>query len=277
MSLLDSFIEVAPYLNELTLNDIGVTITDTEKYLLFVKGKKIPQLVEKGQSIPENTVVAQCLKTGKKVINKVPADVFGFPYIASGIPIKENGKIVGAVSFVISIDKHEQLQKLAEELSAGLEELTSASQLIDEGSSKLFNISQNLLEKSEDTNQSIGETDEILKFIQGVAKKTNLLGLNASIEAARYGQEGRGFGVVANEIRKLANNSSDSIKKIEEILKNIKQTSNEQNEIINEIFNIAKDQAEAIKNIYSSVQQLYASINILVEEAKRLTDKDEEV
>lgn len=270
--LLDSFVRVAPFLNELTLNDIGVTVTDTEKYLTFVRGKQVPQLVEKGQLVPENTVVGQCLKTGKKIIDKVSADVFGFPYIACGIPIRENNKIVGAVSFVISIEQQEKLQFLAEELSAGLEELTDSSQLIDEGSNKLFNISHRLLEKSEDTNRSIGETDEVLRFIQDIAKKTNLLGLNASIEAARYGQEGKGFGVVANEIRKLANNSSDSIKKIEEILKNTKRTSNEQNEIINEIFQIAKEQAEAIKTINSSIQQLYASINILVDEAKNLTD-----
>ncbi len=269
--LLHSFVRVAPYINDLTLDDMGVTVTDTEKYLIFIKGKKVPQLVEKGQKIPENTVVGQCLKTGKKVINKVPADVFGFPYIACGIPIREDNKIVGAVSFVISIEQQDKLQSLAEDLSSGLEELTASSELIDEGSDKLYNISKELMTKSEEANVSIGETDEVLRFIQNISKQTNLLGLNASIEASRYGQEGKGFGVVANEIRKLANSSSDSILKIEEILKKTKETSKDQTEIISEISRIAKEQTEAIKNINSSIQQLYASINILVEEAKNLT------
>jgi len=52
----------------------------------------------------------------------------------------------------------------------------------------------------------------------------------------------------------------------------LQQQTIEQNEIINEIFQIAKEQAEAIKTINSSIQQLYASINILVDEAKNLTD-----
>lgn len=270
--LLNSFVKVAPYINNLTLEDTGVTVSDTEKYLIFIKGDRVPQLVEAGQSIPETTVVAQCMKAGKKVVNKVDAEVFGFPYIACGIPIKENNKIVGAISFVISIEKQEKLLSLSEELSGGLEELTSISQLIDEDSDQLFNISSDLLLKSNKSRLHIEETDGVLRFIQNVAKQTNLLGLNASIEASRVGQEGKGFEVVAREIRKLAVNSSESIQKIEEILNGIKETSGEQESVINEIVSITKNQAEAIKNINGSIQQLYASINVLVEETKDLTN-----
>lgn len=272
-NLLECFVKVAPYINSLTIEDIGVTVSDTKKYLAFVKGDQVPQLVNEGEPIPESTIVAQCIRSGKRVINKVSADVFGFPYVACGIPIKENNEIVGAVSFVISIDKQEKLLSLAEELSGGLEELTQSSQLIDTGSEKLFNISKELLTKSNESNVHIDETDGILKIIQNIANQTNLLGLNAAIEAARVGQEGKGFGVVAQEIRKLAINSSDSISKIEEILKGIKETSNEQSTIIDDINSIIKNQAEVIKNINSSIQQLYAAINILVDEAKSLTSE----
>lgn len=271
-NLLDSFVVVAPYINKITLNDMGVTVTDTERYLIFVKGKQVPQLVEKGDAIPENTVVAQCMKTGKKVINRVSAEVFGFPYIACGVPILEDNKIIGAVSFVISIEQQDKLQSLTEELSSGLEELTASSELVNEGSGKLHDISNELLIKSKESNVYIEETDEVLRFIQKIAKQTNLLGLNASIEAARYGQEGKGFGVVADEIRKLAISSSDSILKIEEILKGTKETYKEQAKIIGDIGGIIKEQTDDMKNINASIQQLYASINILVEEARNLTN-----
>ena len=270
--LLNSFVKIAPYINQLTLEDTGVTVADREKYLIFVKGNQVPQLVEAGQSIPETTVVAQCMRAGKKVINKVGAEVFGFPYIACGIPIREDNKIVGAISFVISIEKQEKLLFLTEELSGGLEELTSISQLINDDSDRLFNITNDLLTKSNKSKMHIEETDGVLRFIQNIAKQTNLLGLNASIEASRVGQEGKGFAVVAHEIRKLAVNSSESIQKIEEILKGIKETSEEQDGVINEIVSISKNQAEAIKGINGSIQQLYASINVLVEETRDLTN-----
>lgn len=268
--ILNSFVKVAPYINSLTLEDVGVTVADRDKYLTFVRGVDVPQLVNKGEPIPESTVVAQCMKKGEKVVNKVGAEVFGFPYIACGVPVKENNQIVGAVSFVISIEKQDRLVNLAEELSCSLEELTSLASLIDEDADKLSQISNDLLNKSNESQLHIEETDGVVRFIQGIAKQTNLLGLNAAIEAARVGQEGRGFGVVAEEIRKLANNSSSSIQKIEEILKGIKETSSAQDEVINEINSITQNQAEAIRNINSSIQQIYAAINVLVEDAKDL-------
>ena len=57
-----------------------------------------------------------------------------------------------------------------------------------------------------------------------VSTQTNLLGLNAAIEAARAGEVGKGFTVVASEIRKLSTSTSESIKQIDTVLKNINQS-----------------------------------------------------
>lgn len=82
----------------------------------------------------------------------------------------------------------------------------------------------------------VGEVDEILKVIDGISQQTNLLALNAAIEAARAGEQGKGFAVVADEVRKLAEQSIEATKSIALILSNIKEDTTQSVEIMDVVF-----------------------------------------
>jgi len=106
-------------------------------------------------------------------------------------------------------------QKEQESVKANIEKMIMLRQRIQV-------IAELILELSEHT-QQIGET---IGLIEDIAEQTNMLALNAAVEAARAGENGKGFSVVASEIRKLADESKQATTKITSLIKNIQQATN---------------------------------------------------
>jgi len=268
--LLHCFQEVAPYINTLTISDTAIGVTDREKYVLVVPAENIPLPIKVGDSVRAGTVIAECMATNAGVRKKVPAQVFGIPYIACAIPIVEKGEVVGAVSFVTSIKNQEKVLELASDLSEGLSEVFSSSQHIENGAENLVNVNEELSKLSHTLNGYISETDSVLKVIENFARQTNLLGLNASVEAARAGSVGKGFSVIANETRRLAVNTSSAAKQIAEIFDRIKAASSNQSLEIDHINHIVIAQQETVKAVNEHIERLNNAVDILVSDTQKL-------
>ncbi|MED3573157.1 methyl-accepting chemotaxis protein [Cytobacillus praedii] len=118
--------------------------------------------------------------------------------------------------------------------------------------------------------QKLQTINDITAFIQDIAEQTNLLSLNAAIEAARAGEQGKGFAVVAQEVKKLAEQSRDSVEKISALITEIQRDSSKALENIDIGRESAVQGAEMVKNTADSYDNMIQFIEHLITEIDKI-------
>lgn len=189
----------------------------------------------------------------------------------------------------MAIQISENMNDVASKVQEVKDQTTHTAEQADEGHKSMELINEQIHTMHQTTLQAVekvhkfAETSKrikgILDLITGIAEQTNLLALNAAIEAARAGEHGRGFAVVSDEIRKLAEQSAGSAKEIGDLI----------NEVITDVdgivglmqvsveeadkgLKITNQASESFQNILSSVQEIDVKVGDMVESAEQVSE-----
>lgn len=161
------------------------------------------------------------------------------------------------------------------------------------GSSEMTTQVSNISEKIADTNKTIGHMADIISSTEEIASQTKLLSLNASIEAARAGESGKGFAIVAENIKGLSENTANELSNIKAIIQDLVSnfeecnsciakvvSSNQISERMNDIGDGAEKSAVSSEEVTASVQELNSLMqtenensSALNQDARRLVEK----
>jgi methyl-accepting chemotaxis protein len=210
--------------------------------------------------------------------------------IATTKTLDQKISVLSSASHNLSVSSNQQAASL-EETAAALEEITAtiinntsntqkmATYAIEVSKSVIVgqSLANQTVEAMENINNEVQSINAAISVIDQIAFQTNILSLNAAVEAATAGEAGKGFAVVAQEVRNLATRSSDAAKEIKDLVQSAAQKTNhgktianemingylQLNEnisntinIINDVSNSSKEQQEGIEQINNAVAQL---------------------
>ncbi len=273
--LIKAFVKVAPLLNELVQDDITVGIYDTEKLIINIPGKTFALNVNPGDPLMEGDIVTNAIRTDSSLSAVLPKELFGFPLIARALPLHdEEGNVIGGVGIGTSLEKANKLFEMAESFSVIVEQTAAGIEDISESVTSLADRVTDITSQMKAVSSSAEQIGEISSVVKGISDQSNLLGLNAAIEAARAGDVGKGFSVVANEIRKLATNSKENVNQINDITKNIQGLLLTLNQAFSEVNTLTDNQSGSIQEFSATIQEISSKAQELATLAQESLSQD---
>ncbi|MDE6700160.1 MAG: hypothetical protein K2K10_03990 [Acetatifactor sp.] len=250
--------------------DVIISVLDKDKVVQgFSLPPGIPPQAEVGSVFEDPSgIFDEVISKGITKHNYLPKEVMGFPVEGNLVPIKDGGQVVGCVICTYSVEGREKVREIATSFQESIQAIDSSVQDVVGGIETLFSMLTSMSKMTLDVEQDVNAAADVVNKINNNASHSNILALNASIEAARSGEAGRGFAVVATEMGKLAKDSGNSATEIKTTLSAIVSHLQAIMNSIKEANDVAKSYMDNISSIKSVLEQTISLASELENDVK---------
>lgn len=268
---IEKLIEDLPIIKQLFGNDAFIMVVDKKG---VVQGYAIPDGAAPQYRVGEifhdpSGVLDKVLSTGMSQHNSLTRESRGEIFEGELVPVKDGKEIVGCIISTYSIDARKEINSIALRFRESVDHINNSLHTLVNGIENLLGLLSSMNEMADSVENDVSNATEVVNKINNNASHSNILALNASIEAARSGELGRGFAVVASEMSKLAKDNGSSSKEIQDTLDGILQHLLSITSSIKEVDDFAKEQQSNITSIENVLDEMIVLAGKLEENIKK--------
>lgn len=271
---LELFESNAPAVAKLFVDEsLGFFTTDLTKFRMVYEHNIKVLFAKPGLEFNQGGAAYKVIQSKQPLNVELPASLYGIALKVSCFPVFDDDApdtVVGTYGLAIAREKAFAVREAVSNYKEGLSEVTQATVQTATAAAQITSNNSELKEEILGIGHLSGEINKVLDSITHIASQTKMLGLNAAIEAARAGDAGRGFGVVAVEVRKLSDSSKQTADLIRGLTQKIEETISHATNKAAVALDASQEQAAAIQEINARVEELLSLSEILEGVAAKL-------